>query len=81
MMDRISGKAQADKTPIGFIPRIADLDLTGLAISKETMEGLFEIKSDEWKQEIQGIEAFYAQFGGRIPKELTDHLTTLKNSL
>jgi phosphoenolpyruvate carboxykinase (GTP) len=81
MMDRISGKAQADKTPIGFIPRIADLDLTGLAISKETMEGLFEIKSDEWKQEIQGIEAFYAQFGGRIPKELTGHLTTLKNSL
>ena len=81
MMNRISGKAQADKTPIGFIPRIADLDLTGLAISKETMEGLFEIKSDEWKQEIQGIEAFYAQFGGRIPKELTDHLTTLKNSL
>jgi phosphoenolpyruvate carboxykinase (GTP) len=81
MMDRISRKVPADKTPIGFIPRIADLDLTGLAIPKETMEGLFEIKSDEWKQEIQGIEAFYAQFGGRIPKELTDHLTTLKNSL
>jgi phosphoenolpyruvate carboxykinase (GTP) len=80
MMDRIKGKAPARETAVGLLPHLDDLDLTGLAISKETMEKLFEINGEDWKQEVEGIEQFYDQFDGRIPKELQDHLAKMKKS-
>jgi phosphoenolpyruvate carboxykinase (GTP) len=78
MMDRVKGTVPAQKTPIGFIPNYADLDLNGLDISKEEFDKLFEINPDEWNKEIKGIETFYGQFGERLPKELTQHLAELK---
>jgi phosphoenolpyruvate carboxykinase (GTP) len=80
MMDRVKGTIPAQETPIGFMPNYADLNLNGLDISKETFDKLFEINPGEWKQEIKGIEAFYGQFGERLPKELTQHLADLKKS-
>ncbi len=80
MLDRIKGKADARETPVGFMPHMKDLMLDGLDIGKSTLEKLFEINPAEWKKEIEGIEAFYAQFGERLPKELTRQLQTLKKS-
>jgi phosphoenolpyruvate carboxykinase (GTP) len=81
MMDRVHGTVSAKETPIGFMPNPGDLDLTGLTISKETLDTLFEVKPEHWKKEIEGIEAFYAQFGERIPAALKEHLTTLKKKI
>ncbi|MCX5806574.1 MAG: phosphoenolpyruvate carboxykinase (GTP) [Proteobacteria bacterium] len=78
MLDRAKGRIQATETPIGFIPEKKDIDLTGLDISKETLKKLFEINKDEWQKEIEGIEAFYGQFGEKLPKELTGQLAQLK---
>jgi len=80
MLDRIKGKVGARETPVGFMPHMKDLMLDGLDVSGDTMEKLFEINPAEWKKEIEGIEAFYAQFGERLPKELTRQLQTLKKS-
>ena len=80
MLDRIKGTVGAKETPIGFLPNISDLYLDGLDISKDTMEKLFEIKPEEWKKEIAGIEEFYAQFGDRLPAELKKHLAELKKN-
>ena len=44
------------------------------------MEKLFEIKPEEWKQEIAGIEEFYGKFGERLPKELLKHLAEVKKN-
>jgi len=80
MMDRVKGIVSAKETPVGLLPDPTDLNLNGLDITKETLDTLFEIKSDQWKKEIEGIEAFYKQFGERIPAELTQYLTELKKS-
>ncbi|HVN96902.1 MAG TPA: phosphoenolpyruvate carboxykinase (GTP) [Syntrophorhabdaceae bacterium] len=81
MMDRVKGTVSAKKTPIGYMPEMADLNLSGLDISKETLDMLFEIKGEHWKKEIEGIETFYAQFGEKIPKELTQYLAELKKNI
>ncbi len=81
MMDRVKGRVSVNETPIGLMPNHDDLDFSGLDISKETIEKLFEFNRDDWKKEVQGIEEFYSQFGGRVPKELEDHLLRLKKSL
>ena len=80
MMDRVKGRVPARETPIGFLPDYNDLNLSGLNISKEMFEKLFEFKAEEWKKEMEGIVEFYNRFGGRIPKELQDHLEKLKKS-
>jgi phosphoenolpyruvate carboxykinase (GTP) len=78
MMDRVKGTIPAQETPIGFMPNYADLNLSGLDISPSTFAKLFEVNSNEWQKEIKGIEAFYGQFGDRLPQELTKHLMELK---
>lgn len=81
MVDRIKGRAPARKTPVGLMPNLSDLDLKGLDISQETMEKLFEVDSTEWGQEVAEIEAFYDQFGERLPAALRRRLAELKASL
>jgi len=80
MLDRIHNRVEAKETQVGRMPNISDLYLDGLDISNDTMEKLFEIKPEEWKKEIAGIEEFYAQFGERLPKELLKHLAELKKN-
>jgi len=81
MIDRIKGKVSAKETPIGLMPHMADLNLSGLDISKETMDKLFEINGEHWAKEVEGIEQFYAQFGKRMPEPLKKHLEKLKKAL
>jgi phosphoenolpyruvate carboxykinase (GTP) len=78
MIDRINDKVPAKKTSIGLMPEPRDIDLSGLDIKKESFEQLFEIKPEDWKAELADTESFYAQFEGRIPKELTAQLEKLK---
>lgn len=81
MIDRIKGNVSAKETPIGMMPNISDLMLDGLDISGETIANLLEVNAQEWKKEVEGIEAFYAQFGERLPGELNKHLGALKKSI
>ena len=81
MMDRVKGVAEARKTPLGLLPNPSDLDFTGLNLSQEVIDTLFEFKKDDWKREADGIEEFYARFDGRIPREMVEHLAKLRQSL
>jgi phosphoenolpyruvate carboxykinase (GTP) len=81
MMDRVKGAVSAKETPIGLMPNFADLNLNGLDISQSIIAKLFEVNPAEWKKEIEGIKAFYGQFGSRLPKELTRYLDELKERL
>jgi phosphoenolpyruvate carboxykinase (GTP) len=50
-------------------------------MTRETLDTLFEVKNEHWKKEIEEVEAFYAQFGERLPKELTSQLMDLKKQI
>lgn len=81
IVERVKGRLQARETPIGLLPHIQDLDLGGLSISMETMEGLFEVNEAHWKREIEEVEGFYATFGDRLPAQLRAHFERLRASL
>ncbi|MEE9524611.1 MAG: phosphoenolpyruvate carboxykinase (GTP) [Thermodesulfovibrionales bacterium] len=80
MTGRINGDVKANESKIGLLPNIDDIDLSGLDISKETMEKLFEIDPEEWKAEVEAIGKFYAEFGDKLPPKLIDHLNDLKKN-
>jgi len=61
---------QAEKTAIGFVPKLNDIDLTGLNLSQATVKKLFEIDPAAWKQEMDNVTEFFQKFGDRLPLEL-----------
>ncbi|MBN2546269.1 MAG: phosphoenolpyruvate carboxykinase (GTP), partial [Spirochaetes bacterium] len=81
IIERIEGKDVGKETPIGIIPKEKDIDISGLSISKESLEELFKIDIDGWQKEIKSIEEFYNKFGDRMPKELYEELKILKEKL
>ncbi len=78
ILDRCRGDVDAVRTPIGFVPTTEGLDLTGLDISKETLEKLFYVDRDEWFEETNQIATFFQQFGKRFPKALWEQLEALR---
>jgi len=78
ILDRVNGFADADETPIGFMPKPEDIDLTGLEekVSLDTMKALLSIDVDNWAEEIESQNAFFAKFD-RLPDEIVNQQEAL----
>lgn len=78
---RVEGRADAEETPIGFVPKAEDINLHGIEdeISLETLRSILKVDKAQWAKETEGIEEFYHKFGDKLPKELHDELEKLKN--
>ena len=79
IIKRCEGKVDADETAIGFVPKAEDINLEG--IEDEVSEEILSVDNSLWEDEAKGIEEFYAKFGDRLPKALSDELNTLKANL
>ncbi|MBU0568448.1 phosphoenolpyruvate carboxykinase (GTP), partial [bacterium] len=77
IIDRTKDKAKAAKTPIGYVPTPESLDMTGLDLSKETMEHLLEVNPKDWEEELESISDFFNQFGDRLPQLIWDEYEAL----
>jgi phosphoenolpyruvate carboxykinase (GTP) len=74
IIDRCRGTAAAEETAIGQLPRAADLDTAGLAIAPAALAELLAVSPAEWRTEFEGIAAYLAEFGERVPAALKDEL-------
>ena len=81
IMKRAFGEIDAVETAIGYQPKAEDINLEGLDISLDTVKGLLGVDKDLWREEVKGIREYYAKFGDKLPKELTEELNTLENNL
>ncbi len=77
-IERIEGTADAVETPIGLVPAEGSLDLTGLDVSPSDIEDALRVDPQEWRAEMEGIEAWYARFGDSLPAEMAAELEGLK---
>ena len=85
ILDRCAGKVDADECAIGYIPKVDDIDITDLDMSKEQLKNILTIDNAEWIKDIEdpetGIRKYFAQFGDLLPKEMEDELNTLEANL
>ena len=81
IVDRCEGKADAQETAIGYVPRPEDIDLTDLDMDIETLKSILKVDKDVWEKEAAEIEEHYKKFGDKLPKELKVQLETLKANL
>ena len=81
IFDRIDGKASAEKTAIGYLPKPEDIDTKGLDIDSRDLETILSVDTDGWKQAIPQIRDHFAQFGPKMPSTLVKKLDELDKSL
>ena len=81
IFERIVGRAEAVKTPIGYLPTLDAIDTAELEVDAENIKQLLVVDTQEWLGEVERIEEHYSRFGDELPQELNDELVALKNRL
>lgn len=85
ILDRCEGKVGAEETAIGYVPKVEDIDVEGLDVSKETLKNLLAVDKVHWIEDIEdpetGIRKYFAQFGDRLPKAMQNELDKLEANL
>ncbi len=92
ILKRCEGTVDAVETPIGYIPKAEDINLTGLdyEISEghkfgfEDLKSILTVDKEAWLDDFANIKEFYAaKIGDKLPaalqKEYDDQLARLQN--
>jgi phosphoenolpyruvate carboxykinase (GTP) len=81
IFERLSGIEKVRKTPLGYFPDQNGLDLTGLNLTSDAIDQLFEIDPNAWLKEVEELQNYYRIFGDHFPIGLQEELVNLKKRL
>lgn len=81
IFDRVNGGDSIVKTPIGLVPAIGGIDTKGLELAPDAMEKLLHVDKEEWLDEADEMATYLKIFGKKLPPEITEELTNMKNRL
>ena len=82
VLKRAFGEVDAVETPIGFMPKPEDINISGLEnFDRQALEGLLVVDKDLWGQEIDSIKEFYSKFGDKLPARLREELDKLEANI
>ncbi len=71
IVDRCNGQANANETPLGWVPGAASFDLGGLeGYTPERLEQAQTINFDDWKRELLQQDELFIKLYSHLPKEL-----------
>src|SRR5579863_7174448 len=77
ILERVNGTADANETPIGFVPKPNSLTLDGLNLTREALDELLRVDPAAWAEEAHATEEFFKQFGDRLPKAIREEQKAL----
>jgi phosphoenolpyruvate carboxykinase (GTP) len=81
ILDRIENRAGATETPIGCVPTPSSLTLDGLSISRDTLQELLSVDSNDWIAEDQAVGEFFKKFGSSLPPAIAQEQKALADRL
>jgi phosphoenolpyruvate carboxykinase (GTP) len=81
MCERLEGKAEAVRTPIGLVPAASSLPLTGLDLDSGALNELLNVDDEVWRKELPGISEHLTKFGDRLPVRVSAQLEALQERL
>jgi phosphoenolpyruvate carboxykinase (GTP) len=70
IIDRVEGKAAAQETVVGYVPRAGDLDTQSLDATPADLAVAMKVDLGEWKQELEGQAEWFDKVGPTLPKAL-----------
>ena len=81
IFERTEGSAEAEKTPIGYLPNPENLDLEGLDLQPEYLKELLTVDRSAWKDEVNELREYFSMFGDHLPSGIKEELDTLDKRL
>lgn len=81
MFERASGIDNAEKTPIGYIPKKNALDVSGLSLSDQDLKRLFLVDKEAWKKEVAELQQYFSIFSTHLPQGIKEELKALSSRL
>lgn len=87
IIKRCEGKVDAVETPIGYLPKVGDINLTGIEdeVTPEVEKRLLSVDIDLWKKEIAEMRRYYNDDikakGGNVPQKLYEELDMIEERL
>ncbi|SHU53345.1 Phosphoenolpyruvate carboxykinase [GTP] [Mycobacteroides abscessus subsp. abscessus] len=81
IVDRIEHRANGVSTPIGTVPGVEDLDLSGLDVEAADVAEALAVNNEEWQAELPLIEEWFQFIGDKLPTGVKDEFEALKQRL
>ncbi len=81
IVERLDGKADGVRTPIGVLPTKEALDTDGLDLSDADLEFLLTVDPEVWREEAALVPEHLNTFGDHTPKEIWDEYRALVERL
>jgi phosphoenolpyruvate carboxykinase (GTP) len=81
ILKRCTGKAEAQESPIGNLPRPTDLNLKGLTLAQPALDELLSVRAEEWRAEAADMDKYLDEFGDRTPAALRAEVKALQQRL
>jgi phosphoenolpyruvate carboxykinase (GTP) len=82
VIDRIEGKVDAIKTPLGLQPRYEDLEWGGLeSFTRARFDELMKLDPAAWRKEVKDHAELYEKLKARMPQELYAQREALERAL
>lgn len=71
IVDRCHGRTGARQTPLGWMPRMQDIDLAGLdGVGPDQFQQVMAIHEEEWRHELASQDELFTRLKGTMPREL-----------
>lgn len=74
IISNLEGKAPGKESGIGMLPEPDEFNLSGLDITSEERESLFEVDAESWLHELDLIDSYFDSFGSKLPGQLREVL-------
>lgn len=81
ILARVHGGGKAQETAIGYLPTADGIDVEGLQLKPGAMEELTSVDKAGWLNGMDETNIFYTQFGDRMPSEMWDEHSKVKQRL
>src|SRR6202167_5203814 len=81
MLELCAGRAAATESPIGWVPRAADLDTRGLNVTPEALEALLTVDPALWRKEVTELREYLGKYGSRLPAAMLGELSATEQRL
>jgi phosphoenolpyruvate carboxykinase (GTP) len=81
IVERLDGTGSAVETPIGNVPTVDALDLTGLDVDPADVAAALAVDPEQWRAELPQITEWFERFGDKLPGVLWAELDALRARL
>jgi len=67
VIDRCSGKGEAERTFIGYVPTRRAIDRQGIDVPDTVMDQLLHVDRIDWLDAVESQQLFFEKFGAHVP--------------